>query len=83
MTEQNAQLEGDDIDERPVQITLFGKMFATVDEAMGLSATGPGCIRAVAERLLQAGYGPDRRLELWRGNERVGSTTIAAASQRE
>jgi hypothetical protein len=74
---------GDDIPERPLQISLYGKMWATVVGPAELSATGPRCLETLAENLLRAGYAPERRLELWRGNERVGSTTVAAAAQQE
>jgi hypothetical protein len=77
----DAQPEGDA--EHPLQIALYGKMWATVVGPPELSASGPGCVRTLAENLLQAGYAPERRLELWRGNERVGATTISAAAQQE
>ena len=86
MAEQNAQLEGDDIlDERPLRVILFGSQFAALDDAaaMGFSASGPHCVRTMALRLLQSGFDPERELILFRANQRIGSTTIAAASQRE
>jgi hypothetical protein len=82
----NAQLEGDDVpDERPLRVLLFGSQFVAVDdaEAMGFSASGPNCVQTMALRLLQSGFDPERPLILFRANQRIGSTTIAAASQRE
>jgi hypothetical protein len=81
----NAQLEGDDIPERPLRVILFGSQFVAVDEseAMGFSASGPNCVQTMALRLLQSGFDPERQMILFRANQRIGATTIAAASQRE
>jgi hypothetical protein len=68
---------------RPLQVALFGKMFATVVGPLELSASGPDCVRTLALQLLQSGLDPDRRMIMYRANQRIGSTTIAAASQRE
>ena len=80
-----AVAEGDDFDERPLRLFLFGSQFVAVDdaEAMGFSASGPNCIQTMALRLLQSGFDPERQMIMYRANQRIGSTTIAAASQRE
>jgi hypothetical protein len=84
MTEQNAQLEGDDFDERPLRIVLFGSQFCAVDDASIMaSASGPNCLQTMALRLLQSGFDPDRPLILFRANQNIGRTTIAAAAQQE
>jgi hypothetical protein len=70
-------------DDMPLRVPLFGLQFAAVDNAEGLSASGPQCLATLAKRLLQAGFDPERQMLLFRANRRVGSTTIAAASQRE
>lgn len=83
MTEQNAQLEGDDISEPVLQIALYGRMWATVVGPPDLSASGPDCIQTLALQLLRSGFDPERQMVMYRANERIGATTIAAASQRE
>jgi hypothetical protein len=85
MTEQNAQLEGDDIPDEPaLRVNLFGEQFAAVDDpGIMASASGHRCLPTLASRLLQSGFDPDRKLILWRGNERVGSTTISIAAQQQ
>jgi hypothetical protein len=74
---------GDDTPERPLQIALYGKMFATVVGPAELAASGPRCLETLAENLLQAGYAPEREMALYRAGENIGRTTVAAASQRE
>jgi hypothetical protein len=81
----NAEPEGDDIpDETPLRVNLFGEQFAAVDDpGIMASASGPRCLPTLAARLLQAGFDSERKMILFRAGERIGSTTIAAASQRE
>jgi hypothetical protein len=81
----NAQLEGDDFNERPLRVILFGSQFAALDdaEAMGFSASGPRCLQTMALRLLQSGFDPGRPLILFRANQNIGRTTVAAAAQQE
>jgi hypothetical protein len=54
---------GDDFDERPLRVILFGSQFAALDdaEAMGFSASGPNCVQTMALRLLQSGFDPDAK----------------------
>jgi hypothetical protein len=72
-------------DERPLRVILFGSQFVALDdaEAMGLSASGPNCIRTMALRLLQSGFNPERPLILFRANQNIGRTTIGKAAQQE
>jgi hypothetical protein len=77
--------EGDDIpDEAPLRVNLFGEQFVAVDnpEIMA-SASGPRCLETLSLRLLRAGFDSGRKMTLFRAGERIGSTTIAAASQSE
>ena len=76
----NAALEGDDIpDERPLRAILFGGNFVALDdsEAFGISASGPSCVRNLAEQLLRAGFGSDRRVHLYRAGCCISKATIA------
>jgi hypothetical protein len=79
----NAQLEGDDIPEPALQIAVYGKMWATVVGPPELAASGPNCIRTLAENLLRAGYAPEREMALYRAGENIGRTTVAAAAQQQ
>jgi len=63
--------EGDDVDdlpevfsERPLRAIQFGSDFITLDdaEAMGISASGPNCLKTLAGALLRAGFSSDRRM---------------------
>jgi hypothetical protein len=40
-------------------------------------------VTQMALRLLQSGFDPERQMIMFRANQKIGSTTIAAASQRE
>jgi hypothetical protein len=85
MTEQNAQLEGDDIsDEAPLRVICFGSQFVAVDnpEVMA-SASGPACLQTMAKRLLQAGIVSERQMILFRANQNIGRTTVGQAAQQE
>jgi hypothetical protein len=80
----NAALEGDDFDisERAIRVILYGSQFASCDDgdALGMCASGPEPLATLAMRLFQAGFSPERPLVLFRGGERVGSTTIGKAA---
>ena len=80
----NAALEGDDIgpSERPIRVLQYGNQFVSTDdsETLGMSATGENALQTLAMRLFQAGFAPERQLVLFRGGERVGSTTIGNAA---
>jgi hypothetical protein len=77
----DAQLEGDA--EHPLQIALYGKMWATVVGPPELSASGPDCVQTLALQLLRSGFGPERQMVMYRANERVGATTISAVAQQQ
>jgi len=79
----NACGEGDDIPEpRALKIICFRDNFCSVEdsELQGFSATGPGCLKSLASRLLAAGHPPDMPVILFRGGERTGKTTLANAA---
>jgi hypothetical protein len=78
-----AVAEGDDIREPALQIALYGKMFATVVGPLELAASGPNCIKTLAENLLQAGYAPERAMAFYRAGEHLGRTTLKAAAQQQ
>ena len=66
----------------PLRCILYGESFAALDDAegCGFSASGPNSFATLAGRLLQAGFDPDRPLILFRGGERLGKLTLAAAA---
>jgi hypothetical protein len=74
--------EGDDFcDESPLRAILFGSDFVALDdsEAMGISASGPNCVRTLAEALQRAGFGSDRELVLYRAGQMISRLTIGEA----
>lgn len=81
---ERAVCEGDDIepDERPLRAILFGTDFVALDdaEAMGISASGPNCLKTLAEALLRAGFSSDRQLVLFRGGEHAGRLSVGEAA---
>ena len=83
MNPDNACAEGDDApDDRPIRVLQYGNQFVSTDdsETLGMSATGENALQTLAMRLFQAGFAPERQLVLFRGGERVGSTTIGNAA---
>ena len=76
--------EGDDIDfsRLPIRVLLRGDQFAECDDEdlVGVMASGPNPVELLAKRLFEAGVEPDRALVLFRGAQRLGRTTVAAAA---
>ena len=69
------------IPEATIRVSLFGQEFAAVESPrLCVSATGPGCLRAVASQLLQAGFDPEAKLELFRAGERIGGVLLIDAA---
>jgi len=82
--DNNAALEGDDIDfsRPPIRVLLRGDQFAECDDEdlVGVMASGPNPVELLAKRLFEAGVAPDRTMVLFRGAQRLGRTTVAAAA---
>jgi hypothetical protein len=77
--------EGADFDfsnERPIRVLLRGDQFAECDDEdlVGVMASGPNPVELLAKRLFEVGADPARVLVLFRGNQRVGRTTVAIAA---
>ena len=78
----NSQIEADDVpDERPLRVILFGGNFAALDDAelMGISASGPGCLRALAETLSHMGHA-DRQIAVYRAGVCIGRQLVRDAA---
>jgi hypothetical protein len=70
-------------DERPIRVILFGGQFAACDdaEALGISASGPNCVKTLAESLLRSGYDGLRPLIIFRAGQCIGKTSIENAAR--
>jgi hypothetical protein len=68
---------------KPLQIVLFGQNFCALVDSAGelpeMSVGGPGCVQALAERLLRLGLGA-RELSLHRGGKAIGRVRVADAA---
>jgi len=64
-----------------IKVTMYGQEFAAVESPrLCVSATGPGCLKTVASQLLQAGFDPETKVELFRAGERIGSVVLVDAA---
>jgi hypothetical protein len=65
---------------KPLKVALYGENFASLlDDELSISATGPECLAALANRLVREGHG-DKILTLLRGGSRVGQISVADAA---
>jgi len=72
--------EGADV-RPPLRVHFYGTSMASVDDGtVAISATGPDALRSLASQLFAAGWNADQVLELYRGGELIGQTTINNAA---
>jgi hypothetical protein len=69
-------------DPAPIKVALYGDNFAAVTSPrIAISASGPGCLRTVANQLLNAGFDAASRIEIFRAGDRtVGSVALVDAA---
>jgi hypothetical protein len=52
---------GDDVPPERIRVFIYGDNFVSIDGGdLTMSASGPGCLAAVARKLLAVGYDPGR-----------------------
>lgn len=69
------------IPEPTIRVTMYGQEFCAVESPrLCISATGPGCLKTVASQLLQAGFDPETKVELFRAGERIGGVLLIDAA---
>src|SRR5215813_11158930 len=73
--------EGDDSDDPPLRVFLFGKSMAIVDHVeVNISAQGRQPIQVLGQKLITLGFDPHRQLSIYKGGQYTGRTTVGKAA---